>query len=97
MSKKHLILSQHQCDLPLHLPVCHLPDHHYTSVLSSENERKQKELCPKYVNNRLGFSIPEHMVWHSELNYQIFLNDLHTAMPLDSLLHFGIQLINIRC
>ena len=27
---------------------------------------------------------------------QIFLNDLHTAMPLDSLLHFGIQLINIR-
>ena len=42
------------------------------------------------------------MVWHSELKWfstkssWIFLNDLHTAMPLDSLLHFGIQLINIR-
>ena len=66
------------------------------------NERKQKELCLKYVNNHLGFSIPEHMVWHLELkwllhkSYWIFLNDLHTAMPLDSLLHFGIQLINIR-
>ena len=56
-SKKHLILSQHQCDLPLHLPVCHLPvchlplchlplchlpDHHYMSVLSSEMKEKRK-------------------------------------------------------
>ena len=47
MSKKHLILSQHQCDLSLHLPVyhlpvCHLPDHHYTYVLSSEMKENRK-------------------------------------------------------
>ena len=66
------------------------------------NERKQKELCLKYVNNCLGLSIPEHVVQHSELkwllhkSYWIFLNDLHTTIPLDSLLHFGIQLINIK-
>ena len=65
------------------------------------NERKQKELCPKYVNNCLGLSIPEHVVWHSELkwllhkNYWIFLNAFLTVRPLDNLLHFGIQLINI--
>ena len=81
--------------LPSPLPLPHI-------CLEFWNERKQKELCPKYVNNCLGFSIPEHVVWHSELkwllqkSYWIFLNDLHTAMPWDSLLHFGIQLINIR-
>ena len=44
-SKKHLILSQHQCDLPLpvcHLPVCHLPHHYNTSVLSSEMKENRK-------------------------------------------------------
>ena len=34
--------------------------------------------------------------WLLHKSSQIFLNDLHTAMPLDSLLHFGIQLIDIR-
>ena len=52
MSKKHLILSQHQCDLLLHLPVhhlpvchlpiCHLPHHHNTSALSSEMKENRK-------------------------------------------------------
>ena len=51
MSKKHLILSQHQCDLLLHLPVCHLPihhlpHHHNMSAMSSEM-KENKELCPK--------------------------------------------------
>ena len=49
-SKKHLILSQHQCDLPLsvchlpvyHLPVCHLNHHYHTSVLSSEMKENRK-------------------------------------------------------
>ena len=46
MSKKHLILSQHQCDLLLHLPVhhlpvCHLPQHH-TSAMSSEMKENRK-------------------------------------------------------
>ena len=75
MSKKHLILSQHQCDLPLHLPVHHLPDHHYMSVMSSEM-KENKELCLKYVNNHLGLSIPEHVVWHSELKWL-----LHKKFP----------------
>ena len=39
-SKKHLILSQHQCDLCL--PVCHLPHHYHTSVLSSEMKENRK-------------------------------------------------------
>ena len=57
---------------------------------------KKTELCPKY------FSIPEHVVQHSELkwllnkSYWIFLNAFLTVRPLDSLLHFGIQLINIK-
>ena len=52
MSKKHLILSQHQCDLLLHLPVhhlpvCHLPihhlpHHHNMSALSSEMKENRK-------------------------------------------------------
>ena len=52
MSKKHLILSQHQSDLLLHLPVhhlpvCHLPihhlpHHHNTSALSSEMKENRK-------------------------------------------------------
>ena len=46
MSKKHLILSQHQCDLLLHLPVhhlpvCHLPQHHM-SAMSSEMKENRK-------------------------------------------------------
>ena len=46
MSKKHLILSQHQCDLLLHLPVhhlpiCHLPQHN-TSAMSSEMKENRK-------------------------------------------------------
>ena len=44
-ASKHLILSQHQCDLPLpvcHLPVCHLPHHYSTSVLSSEMKENRK-------------------------------------------------------
>ena len=40
------------------------------------NERKQKELCRKYVNNCLGLSIPEHVVWHSELKWL-----LHKKFP----------------
>ena len=39
-SKKHLILSQHQCDLPL--PVCHLPHRYNMSVLSSEMKENRK-------------------------------------------------------
>ena len=51
MSKKHLILSQHQCDLLLHLPVhhlpvCHLPIHHlpqhHMSAMSSEMKENRK-------------------------------------------------------
>ena len=47
MSKKHLILSQHQCDLLLHLPVhhlpiCHLPHHHNMSAMSSEMKENRK-------------------------------------------------------
>ena len=42
MSEKPLILSQHQCDLLLYLPDCHLPDYHYTSVLSSEMKENRK-------------------------------------------------------
>ena len=47
MSKKDLILSQHQCDLLLHLPVCHLPichlpHHHNMSALSSEMKENRK-------------------------------------------------------
>ena len=47
MSKKHLILSQHQFDLLLHLPVCHLhihhlPHHHNMSALSSEMKENRK-------------------------------------------------------
>ena len=55
-SKKHLILSQHQCDLLLHLPVyhlpvchlpiCHLPichlPHHNMSPSSSEMKENRK-------------------------------------------------------
>ena len=44
-SKKHLILSQYQCDLFLpvcHLPVCHLPHHYHTSVLSSGMKENRK-------------------------------------------------------
>ena len=44
-SKKHLILSQHQYDLPLpvcHLSVCHLPHYYHTSVLSSEMKENRK-------------------------------------------------------
>ena len=55
MSKKHLILSQHQCDLLLHLPVhhlpiCHLPIHqlpHHNNTSSSSEMKENKELCLK--------------------------------------------------
>ena len=59
MSKKHLILSQHQCDLLFHLPVhhlpvchlpiCHLPQHHNTSALSYEMKENRKN-CVRNVN-----------------------------------------------
>ena len=54
MSKKHLILSQHQCDLLLHLPVCHLPichlpHHHNMSAMSSEMKENRKN-CVRNVN-----------------------------------------------
>ena len=46
MSKKHLILSKHQCDLLLHLPVHHLPIYHlpqhHTSAMSSEMKENRK-------------------------------------------------------
>ena len=51
MTKNHLILSQHQCDLLLHLPVYHLPVHHlpihhlpqhHTSAMSSEMKENRK-------------------------------------------------------
>ena len=59
MSKKHLILSQHQCDLLLHfpvhhqpvchLPIYHLPHHHNTSAMSSEMKENRKN-CVRNVN-----------------------------------------------
>ena len=53
MSKKHLILSQHQCDLLLHLPVCHLPichlPHHNNTSSSSEMKENRKN-CVRNVN-----------------------------------------------
>ena len=47
MSKKHLILSQHQCDLLLqlpvyHLPICHLPNYNNMSPSSSEMKENRK-------------------------------------------------------
>ena len=99
MSKKHLILSQHQCDLLLHLSVHHLPIHHlpqhHMSAMSSEMKENRKNCVRNMSINCLGLSIPEHVVWHSELKWLlhksswIFLNDLHTAISLDSLLHFA--------
>ena len=59
MSKKHLILSQHQCDsllhLPVHhlpvyhLPIHHLPHHHNMSALNSEMKENRKN-CVRNVN-----------------------------------------------
>ena len=103
MSKKHLILSQHQFDLILHLPVYHLPVHHlpichlpHHNNTSCSSEIKQNRIVSEI------FQHSEHMVPHSELkwllhkSYWIFLNAFLTVRSLDSLLHFGIQLMNIK-
>ena len=47
------------CLPPSYLPPPSPPQH---ICYEFWNERKQKELCPKYVNNWLGLSIPEHVV-----------------------------------
>ena len=69
-SKKHLILSQYQCDVPLlpachlplhHLPLHHVPRHHNVSVLSSEMKENRMN-CVQNVTIALVFSIPEHVV-----------------------------------
>ena len=65
MSKKHLILSQHQCDLLLHLPVhhlpiCHLPHHYNTSAMSSEMKENRKN----YVQNVNKLCWSEHSRAH---------------------------------
>ena len=103
MSKKHLILSQHQFDLLLHLPVPHLPVHHlpfhhlpHQNDTSCSSEIKEIRIVSEI------FQHSEHVVQHSELkwllykSYWIFLNAFLTVRPLDSLLHFSIQLINIK-
>ena len=99
-----------KCDLLLHLPVHHLPVHHlpichlpqHNTSSSSEMKENGKNCVQNMSINCLGLSIPEHVVWHSEWKwllhktYWIFLNAFLTVRPLDSLLHFGIQLINIK-
>ena len=96
MSKKHLILSQHQFDLLLHLPVHHLPIchlHHHNNM-SCSSEIKENRIVSEL------FQHSEHVVQHSELkwllhkSYWIFLNAFLTVRSLDSLLHFDIQLMN---
>ena len=47
------------CPPPPYLPPPSPPQH---ICYEFWNERKQKELWPKYVNNCLGLSIPEHVV-----------------------------------
>ena len=44
MSKKHLILSQHQCDLLLHLPVLHLPHNNMSSSSEMKENRIMSEI-----------------------------------------------------
>ena len=83
-SKKHLILSsQYKCDLTLllsayhhacacHLPVHHLPNHDNMSILISE--MKEENWVWNISIIALVFSIPEHMVWHSELKWLLHKN-----------------------
>ena len=51
MSKKHLILSQHQCDLLLHLPVHHLPIHHLPHHNNTSSTSEMKENRKNCVRN----------------------------------------------
>ena len=76
MSKKHFILSQHQFDLLLHLPVHHLPIHHlpHHNNTSCSSEIKENRIVSEI------FQHSEHVAQHSELkwllhkSYWIFLN-----------------------